>query len=65
MSETADGTVFDPTHTHNRANGPWNRQGVKPMIEHYLNLDFATIDKLYQAYLRKVAFDEYSAQWNS
>jgi hypothetical protein len=65
LTETAYGTVFDPTHTHNRAGGPWNRTGVKPMLEHYLNLDFATIDKLYQAYLRKVAYDEYSAQWNS
>jgi hypothetical protein len=65
LSETAYGTVYDPTHTHNRAGGPWNRAGVKPMLEHYLNLDFATIDKLYQAYLRKVAYDEYSAQWNS
>lgn len=65
LADTADGTVFDPTGTHNRAGGPWNRTAVKPMIEHYLNLDFATIDKLYQAYLRKVAFDEYSAQWNS
>ncbi|MDB5320461.1 MAG: hypothetical protein JWN40_2092 [Phycisphaerales bacterium] len=65
LTETAYGTVYDPTHTHNRAGGPWNRTGVKPMVEHYLNLDFATIDKLYQAYLRKVAYDEYAAQWNS
>ncbi len=64
LAETADGTVFDPSHTHNRAGGPWNRSGVKPMLEHYLGLDFATIDKLYQAYVRKVAYDEYSAQWN-
>src|SRR5436305_102386 len=34
LAETADGTVFDPSHTHNRAGGPWNRSGVKPMIEH-------------------------------
>jgi hypothetical protein len=65
LSETAYGTVYDPTHTHNKAGGAWNRAGVKPMLEHYLNMDFATIDKLYQAYLRKVAYDEYSAQWNS
>jgi hypothetical protein len=65
LAETADGTVYDPTHTHNRAGGPWNRTAVKPMLEHYLNLDFAAIDRLYQAYVRKVAFDEYNAQWNS
>ena len=65
LTETANGTVFDPTRTHVRTGGPWNRTGVKPMLEHYLNLDFATIDKLYQVYLRKVAFEEYAAQWRS
>jgi hypothetical protein len=35
------------------------------MLEHYLQLDFPTIDQLYKEYLRKVAFDEYNAQWNS
>jgi len=65
LTETANGTVFDPTKTHRRAGGPWNRQGVKPMLEHYLGLDFATIDRLYREYVRQVAFDEYSAQWRS
>ena len=65
LTATANGTVFDPTRTHNRAGGPWNRTGVKPMLEHYLQLDFPTIDHLYKEYLRKVAFDEYNAQWNS
>jgi hypothetical protein len=65
LAETANGTVYDPTHTHARAGGPWNRTAVKPMLEHYLNLNFETIDRLYQAYVRKVAFEEYSAQWNS
>lgn len=65
LADTANGTVYDPTRTHARAGGPWNRTAVKPMLEHYLKLDFATIDRLYQTYLRKVAFDEYAAQWNS
>jgi hypothetical protein len=65
LADTASGNVFDPTGTHRRARGPWNRNGVKPMIEHYLGLDFATVERLYHAYLQKVAFEEYSAQWNS
>jgi len=65
LAETADGTVYDPTHSHNRSGVPWNRTAVRPMIEHYLGMDFAEVDKLYQAYLRKVAFDEYTAQWSS
>jgi hypothetical protein len=35
------------------------------MLEHYLGMDFGAIDRLFQAYMRRVAFDEYSAQWNS
>jgi hypothetical protein len=65
LAETASGKVFDPTRTHNKAGGAWNRNAVRPMLEHYLELDFATIDKLYQAYVKRVAFDEYAAQWNS
>jgi hypothetical protein len=65
LAETANGTVVDPSKTHTRAGGAWNRHAVKPMLEHYLQMDFATIDKLYQAYIRKVAFEEYQAQWNS
>jgi hypothetical protein len=65
LADTASGKVFDPSKTHVKAGGPWNRNAVKPMLEHYLGLDFATIDRLFQAYMRRVAFDEYSAQWNS
>jgi hypothetical protein len=65
LAETANGTVFDPTRTHNRTGGPWNRTAVRPMLEHYLNMDFASIEKLYQAYVRRVAFEEYAAQWAS
>lgn len=65
LADAAAGTIYDPTHTHQRADGPWNRRGVKPMLEHYLNMDMDSLDKLYQAYIQRVAFDEYAAQWNS
>ena len=65
LADTASGKVFDPSKTHARAGGPWNRNAVKPMLEHYLGMDFGAIDRLFQAYMRRVAFDEYSAQWNS
>jgi hypothetical protein len=65
LAETANGTVYDPTKTHVRSGGPWNRMGVKPMLVHYLNMDFGTIERMYQAYVRRVAFEEYAAQWRS
>jgi hypothetical protein len=65
IAETAAGTVYDPTHTHARTLGGWNRKAVRPMLEHYLGLEFAEIDKRYQAYLKKIAFEELPAQWRS
>jgi hypothetical protein len=64
MSDIADGTVYDPTGAHKSAAIPWNPQGVKPMLEHYLGMNLDQIDGEYQKYIRKVAFDEYQAQWN-
>jgi len=64
MSDTADGTVFDPTGVHQNWRLPWTPAGVKPMLEHYLGMNLDAIDAEYQKYIRKIAFDDYQAQWN-
>jgi hypothetical protein len=64
LSDVADGTVYDPTGAHQNSQLPWNPAGVKPMLEHYLGMNLDQIDAEYQKYIRKVAFDEYSSQWN-
>jgi hypothetical protein len=43
----------------------WAPRTVKPMLEHYLGKDLATIDKEYQAFIRKIAFEEFGKQWMS
>ena len=63
IDDTAAGTVFDPTGVHDDAARPWSPAGVRPMLEHYLGLPLDRIDAAYQAYVRKVAFDEYDQQW--
>jgi hypothetical protein len=65
LEETAAGTVYDPTKSHARAIAPWNRRAVKPMLEHYLGMELPEIDKAFQAYMKKVAYDELSSQWHS
>jgi hypothetical protein len=65
LCDTAAGTVVDPTHVHQRSSIPWRPEGVRPMLEHYLGMDLAQIDKAYQAYIRKIAFEEFGAQWQS
>ncbi len=62
LAETAAGTVQDPTHSHNRASAPWNRRGVRPMIEYYTGMDIKSLDAAYRAYMKKVAYDELTAQ---
>jgi hypothetical protein len=63
LADTAAGTVYDPTGSMRRSYLPWNPDGVRPMLEHYLGEDFSQIDKGYQQFINKVAFDEMKAQF--
>jgi hypothetical protein len=63
LAETAAGTVFDPSHSHTRVGLPWNSAAVKPMLEHYLGMSLPEIDQQFQLYMRHVAFQEFSTQW--
>ncbi len=63
LSDTADGTVFDPTGVLQDNRLPWSAVGVKPMLEHYLGLPLDQIDAAYQKFIRKVAFEQYDAQF--
>jgi len=58
LSDTAAGTVYDPTYTLRSRIRPWNPACVKPMLEHYLGMPFAQIDQDYNAFIRHVADDE-------
>ena len=64
IDDIAAGTVYDPTGVHDNAALPWTPAGVRPMLEHYLGLSLEAIDAEYQKYVRKVAFEDYSQQWN-
>ena len=64
ISDIADGTVYDPTGSHQNKQANWNPAGVKPMLEHYFGTSLEAVDAEYQKYIRKVAFDDYAAQWN-
>jgi len=65
LSETAAGTVWDPTHSHSRATAPWNRRAVRPMVEHYLGMEMPEIDRAFATYMKKIANEELPAQWRS
>lgn len=65
LAETAKGTVYDPTGSHCRLCTPWNRRAVKPMLEHYLGMSLPEIDKAYQEFLHKAAYEQFAAQFHS
>ena len=64
LSDVADGSVYDPTGVHKNSQIPWNPVGVRPMLEHYMGMNLDQVNAEYQKYIRKVAFDDYAAQWN-
>ena len=64
ISDVADGSVFDPTGSHKDWRAPWDPAGVRPLLEHYLGMSLEAIDAEYQKYIRKVAFEDYAAQWD-
>jgi len=58
LADAAHGTIYDPTGPpHNRVR-PWRQNGVKLMLEHYLQMDIEQIDTAYQAFCRHIAYDE-------
>jgi hypothetical protein len=61
LADTAKAKVFDPTGPHFDRRFGWTQQGVKAMLEHYLQMDFAQIDDNYKAFCRHVAYDELPA----
>jgi hypothetical protein len=63
IADTAAGTVFDPTGSHRRKYLPWDARGVRPMLEHYLNEDFPTLQAGFQQFMNKIAYDEIKEQF--
>ncbi|MGD1278804.1 MAG: hypothetical protein ABR964_16445 [Tepidisphaeraceae bacterium] len=64
LTDTASGTVFDPTGSLRRSYLPWNPRGVGPMLEHYLHQDLAVTAAGFQQFMSKIAYEELSQQFN-
>ena len=63
LTDTAAGTVYDPTGTHKRTNVLWNPAGVRPLLEHYLAMDLPDIERAYRSYMHRIAYVDYRAQF--
>jgi hypothetical protein len=44
--------------------GEWNPTTVKPLLEHYLSTDLATLDAQFTAYMKSLAFEKYDEQFS-
>lgn len=58
--ETANGTVYDPSNSHKNVGNPWNRMGIPAMIEHYLELNFDDISRMYSLWVKHLAYEEFN-----
>ncbi len=63
LADAARGKVYDPSRSHTRAGLPWNPGGVKPMLEHYLAMPWPQIETEYRAWIRHVAYEEFTAHF--
>jgi len=64
LADIANGTVYDPTGAFQNRNRPWVAAGVQPILEHYLGQPLSQIDVEFKQYIQKVAFDQYSQQFD-
>ncbi len=51
LSDAAEGTLHGTTGPRNTPTPFWNPHSAKPLLEHYLQTDMATIEKQYHAYM--------------
>jgi hypothetical protein len=65
MTDTAKGTIYDPTRSLRSPTTPWNPAAVPLILERYFGMSFDELAARYQAYLRTVAYDELEAQFAS
>jgi hypothetical protein len=63
LSDTAAGTVFDPTASHRRSYLPWNPNGVRPMLEHYLGEDLQKISVEFEKFEHDIAYEQTGGQF--
>jgi hypothetical protein len=65
LSDTAAGTVYDPTHSPSRLAQGFRPASVQPMLEHYLHKPLSQIDLEYQKFIHNVAYEQIGAQFLS
>jgi hypothetical protein len=63
MKDTATGNPRDNTQAMRKALNLWSPAAVKPILEHYLGKDLATIESEYQKFIRHIAYDQFHRQW--
>ncbi|MDB5304218.1 MAG: hypothetical protein JWM97_1767 [Phycisphaerales bacterium] len=54
LKDAADGSLFGSGPPRLNAGVFWNPKSAKPMLEHYLRADLATIDRQYQRFLNQL-----------
>jgi hypothetical protein len=63
LSDTARGRLRDGQGGYRLLGNGWNPQLAQPTLEAYLGMDIEAIDAAFQAFMHKVAYEEFREQW--
>jgi hypothetical protein len=65
LTDAATGVAFDPATNTKRPSQGWRPAAVRPTLEHYFARPFAEIEQAYLAFVNRIAFEQFEAQWQS
>ena len=63
LADAAAGTIYDPTGYLQFSYRGFNPAGARPLIEHYLGEDLATVEDGYRQFVQKVAYEDLMRQY--
>jgi hypothetical protein len=59
LTDAAAGTLYPGNNSRRTDGGMWDPESARPLLEHYLGADLATVDAAFQKYVRRLAAQGY------
>jgi hypothetical protein len=61
LTDAAAGTLYPGNNSRKTDGGMWDPESARPLLEHYLGADLATVDVAFRKYAKRVAAQGYPA----
>ena len=59
LTEAADGTLFPGEASRRDADGLWDPDSARPLMEHYLKSNLDDVDRAFRRYVHQIAYQTY------